>query len=268
LVNVWVDRSIKLARSYGYLDKLALIYPPVIPSDRPLNAVTKQRIRELHSQGEGQKLLKLLLDISRRGCNPFPIEHPYVPLLRRKKDGLFNKNPMIVDMLAQILLSLPVDAIIRGCERPADINRIMGSAFRNWLRSYFPQQGYPVLPKPQFRMYRGIAFLDATNARVMEYANRELGCNLRQGRDFLCKVFDKFIVGEARFMSTYGGSQTRDLRSTLDFVKDKTGSAIRVAVLDGIMWFYPSYVNMLRELGEDEYALSALLLKDFLESLR
>jgi len=111
-------------------------------------------------------------------------------------------------------------------------------------------------------------FLDATNSLVMEYANRELGCNLRQGRDFLCKVFDRFVIGEARFFSTPGGSQTRDLRSTLDFVRDKTGNAIRVAVLDGVVWFYRSYVYMVSELGEDEYALSALLLKDFLESLR
>ncbi len=205
-MNIWVERSIKLARSTGYLDRLVSIYPPDLPSDRPLDDVTKRRIRELHGQGKGVELLKLLLDISRRGRNPFPIEHPYVPLLRRERDRLFDKNPGVVNMLAQTILSLPVERIIRGCERSADINRVMGSAFHSWLRSYFPKQGYPVLPESQFKTYRGIAFLDASNAQVMKYANRELGCNLSQGRDFLCKVLDRFVIGEARFLSTPGGS--------------------------------------------------------------
>ena len=266
-MNVWAEKSIKVASSSGYLDKLSTVYSAVPTSDRPLDDGTRQRIRQLRRQRKGLELLKVLLEVKRKG-HPFPFEHPYISLLDRKKPNLFAKNPGIAQQIGQILLSTKAEDIIRGCERPADLNRVMGSMFRNWLRSYFPQQGYPVLPESQFEAHSGIAVLDAANARVREYANIKLGCDLTGGKDFLIKVSrGKFVVGEARFFSTAGGSQSRDLDNTLEFAKSKVGNAVRVAVLDGIMWFHKGYLYKISMLKEDEYALTALLLKEFLESL-
>jgi len=271
MTNEWIEKSVQLARGRDYLLKISQIYPATIPPRRPLDPKVKEMIEILHRSGDGVRLLKLLLDLRKKG-HPFPIEHPYVPLLGKRRE-IFNNNPGMVQIIADILLSMSVNDIIKGCERPPDINRIMGQAFRTWLKNNFPMYGYPVLPEPVFDAYQGSAILDATNRAIMEYVRRKLNIDLGKGRDVLVKVRNikgdvLYVIGEARFLSTSGGSQTRDLREVLSFVKETSGNFIRIGILDGVMWFDKSYLKMIRELKEGEYVLSALLLKDFLDWLR
>lgn len=265
-MNKWVRRSLEIANSPGYLDRLSAIYPAIRPPRRPLPNSAKQKIAELHRAGDGRGLVTLLLALRGKG-HPFPFEHPYASLLGKYPE-LLDKNPDIVRHLGESLLALSVKEIIRGCERPADINRVMGPAFRNWLRHFFPTQGYPVLPEAQFETYGGPAFLDAANSAVLHHASYKLGFPLERGRDFLARVGTRYVIGEARFLSTSGGSQTRDLRETIGFVKSAKKHLVAIAVLDGVIWFNRAYVQIVSELGKDEPALTALLLYDFLESLR
>lgn len=263
-MNKWVEKSIEVANAPRYLDSLTEIYPATPSPHRPLSRVVKRRIKALCEEGESFKLLMLMLELE---GHPFPIEHPYVSLFRRNPE-LIDQNPEVVGQIGHILLSLGDEGVIRGCERPPDLNRQIGPAFQNWLRSYFSQRGFAFLSELEFEKYQGKAFLDARNARVSRYANTKLGCQLTRGRDFLAKVRGKFVIGEARFLSTSGGSQSRDVRETVGFVKDKAGNAIRVAVLDGMVWFDTAMLAVVQNLGDDEPALSALLLEDFLKSLR
>jgi hypothetical protein len=267
-MNVWAEKSIKIANSPGYLDALSAIYPAILGSDRPLDQQEKQIIKQLHSKQRGKELVSFLLGLKRKK-HPFPFEHPYVSLLMRKKPDLFKRNPEIVKVIGDILLSMKHEDIIRGCERPADINRMMGPMFRNWLQEHFPAAGYSFVPKPKFQSSKGIVFLAGTDTELREYANTILGCNLFRGVDFLVKLKSgKYLIGEARFFSAIGGSQSRDLDATLEFARTKIGKAIRVAVIDGVVWFHKGYLFKISKLDEDEYALSALLLQEFLDSLR
>jgi len=270
MTNVWIEKSVELAESQDYLLKVSQIYPATIPPRRPLDQRTRRTIETLHKNRDGKSLLNFLLDL-RRKSHPFPIEHPYVPLLGKRKE-IFDKNPGMVEIVANILLNTHVEDIIRGCERPPDINRIMGQAFRRWVRSYFPGHGYPVLPIPKFDAHSTSAILDAANKAIMDYVRRKLSIDLGKGRDILVKIVNAegnilYVVGEARFLSTSGGSQTRDLREVLSFVRETNENLIRIGILDGVMWFERRYLRMIRQLGEDEYVLSALLLKDFLDWL-
>lgn len=267
-MNVWAEKSIKIANSPGYLDALSMIYLAIPGSDRPTSQQERQTIKQLHLEQRGSELVKLLLNLKRKG-HPFPFEHPYISLLMRKNPDLFKRNPQTVKVIGEILLSMEPKDIIRGCERPADINRMMGPMFRNWSQKHFPAAGYPLVPKPQFQSSKGIVFLAGTDAELREYANTILGCNLSRGVDFLAKLDGgKYLVGEARFLSAVGGSQNRDLDATLEFTRTKVGNAIRVAILDGIVWLHKGYLFRISKLDEDEHALSALLLQEFLDSLR
>jgi hypothetical protein len=265
-MNEWVKRSIDVANAPGYLDNLSVIYPADMLPRRPLDSVTKQKIRSLYEKGDSANLVKFLVGLTKRG-HPFPIEHPYASIFRQRPE-LIKKNPSVFQHLENIILTMPLDEIIRGCERPVDINRVMGQAFYNWLRQYFPNQRIPILPEANFERYSNGAFLDARNAEILNYLNRKFGYKLERGRDFLYKIGDKFVVGEARFLSTSGGSQTRDLNETIEFIKRVKGKVIAVGVLDGIVWFNNSYINRLSKLEDDEPALTVLLLKEFLNSIR
>jgi hypothetical protein len=266
MLNKWVKKSLEIAQSQNYLDRLSEIYPAEPLQRRPLEDDVKERIREVHERGDWKELLRIIFKQTKKG-HPFPIEHPYASILRQKPKLLEN-NPEVTRTLGSMLLEMSIDDIFRGMERPIDINRVMGPAFHNWLRRYFPNQGIPVLPQHQFESYRSRAFLDAKNAGILKYLNEKFGYELDRGRDFLFKISDKFVVGEARFLSTSGGSQTRDLKETIDFVRKMRGKVMAIGVVDGIVWFNRSYVKLLSSLTEDEPVLSALLLKDFLESLR
>jgi len=264
-MNEWVGRSIDLANSKGYLDRVATVYPATALPVRPLNTQAKEKIRSLHKQRDMTGLLGLLLEITKEK-HPFPIEHPYASIFRQEPK-LIEKNPSVFRNLGEIILSMPAEDVIKGVERPVDINRVMGQAFYSWLRSHFPKQGIPILPEPQFLNCKDRAFFDGRNSAILEFTTRRLGRTLERGRDFLYRIRERFVIGEARFLSTSGGSQSRDLNETVEFIKRNKGKVIGVGILDGIVWFNKTYVNKLSGLADDEPALTVLLMKDFLESL-
>lgn len=220
-MNEWVEKSIKIATGKGYLDKLSKIYPAALLPKRPLDDYAKEEIRRLHQQKDGKKLVTFLLGLTKHK-HPFPIEHPYASIFRQKPQ-LITQNPLVFKMLGDIILSMDAEEVIKGCERPIDINRVMGQAFYNWLTRFFPARGIPILPEHQFERSQGKAFLEGRNAKILDYINRKIGIPLKRGRDFLYKSKNKLVLGEARFLSTSGGSQTRDLIETIDFIKKIKG---------------------------------------------
>lgn len=265
-MNEWVEKSIEIANSAGYLDNLSKIYPASVLPRRPLGSIDRQEIKSLHERGDFKGLILFLLGLTKRG-HPFPIEHPYASIFRQKR-WLIQNNPEVFQLLEKIVMSMSVEDILRGCERPIDLNRVMGQAFQNWLRTYFLNQGTPILPEIEFSGYAKGAFLDGKDAKILDYVNRKLGYSLERGRDFIYKIGDRFVIGEARFLSTSGGSQSRDLNETINFIREVKGRVTAVGVLDGIIWFNRSYVNRLSSLKDDEAAFTVLLLDEFLENFR
>jgi len=265
IMGKWVEKSLKIANSHGYLDRLAEIYPAKTLPRRSLNDEDRAKLKRLHQKRNWKELLQMLFRFTKEG-HPFPIEHPYASILRQKPD-LAKKNLGTFEKLGREMLSMPIGDLIRGCERPIDLNRAMGSAFFNWVRKYFPDRKIPILPESEFERHEGLCFLNARNAAILDYVKRKLGITLERGRDLLAKKGDKYVIGEARFLSTSGGSQTRDLRETIGFVRGLKGKVSAIGVVDGIVWFNRSYVNMLSKLADDEVVLTALLLEDFLEAL-
>jgi hypothetical protein len=279
--NQWVAQSISLAQSPGYLDRLSQVYPAKPSAPRPLEPSVKKRMQQFHQSKNRQRLLKQLLELER-----FPFEHPYVPLLREYPE-LIDKNPGIVQQIGGELLKMDAEDIIRACERPPDINRQMGSAFRKWLKHYFSGKGYSFLSKKHdFLNHNGPAFLDAGDTVISQFVTTELALSLEvEGidieryfrRDCLAKVgkVPTYVIGEARFLSTFGGSQTRDLKETLEFVTRTNNAALKqnksikeVGILDGIPWLDDSYRNLIiAKVGPDDPVLSALLLEDYLQSI-
>lgn len=262
-MNKWVKASIELANSPGYLDKLTAIYPSVPTKREPLSPSVKRQIREFQGQDNEAALIELL--VSFRG-HPFPIEHPYVSLLRYMP-SLIRQNPVVVRDIGNILANLGEDGVIRGCERPPDLNRQMGHSFQSWLKRYFAPKGFKFLDEYRFGAYNGKAFLDAGDKRITAYANDKLGCDINRGRDLLVKINGKYAIGEARFLSSGGGSQSRDVRETITFAKDPVGQAKKIAIIDGMAWFDDDMLNVIKTLDSDEVGLSALLLDDFLQTL-
>lgn len=160
-MNRWVRKSIDLANSPGYLDKLQVVYPVTIESERPLPVKIKAELKEAYEQRDNIRLLKILLTLDK-----FPIKDPYVAFLRKDKKFL-DYNPQTVQRIAERIIAGSFEEMIKGIEEPKEFNRQIGTLFKKWL----PYTGYPILPLEEFESYQKIALLKGSEKELMDYAN-------------------------------------------------------------------------------------------------
>jgi len=258
LTNKWIEKSIELANSEGYLDKLSDVYPVTLDIERPLSEGIKDKLKTFFDKKDRVKLIEELIKMEK-----FPIKDPYVAFLKRNPSAI-KTNPKTIERITNTLFSMGFEEMIKGIEEPKEFNRKIGTLFKK----YIPKIGYPVLPEFQFNQFKGIAILKGSDRELMNYANSKLGCNLGKGLDILVKVNNKFIIGEAKFLTDFGGHQNAQFEDGLRLIENKDGNAVRIAILDGVVWIKGNNKMHRRILKVDDIALSSLLLKDFIETFR
>jgi len=257
LMNEWIEKSVKMANSPGYLDNLFRVYPLLINPERELPKETEEMIIKLVKKKEKKKLIKILIELEK-----FPIDNPYVGSLRTNEE-LIDKNPKIVDMICEQLFSMGANGVIRGCKTPKKSSRQFGAIFQKWV----PSLKHKILEGTEFEKFSGVAFLGGSDATRKNYANKKLNCNLREkGLDLLMKINGKFVIGQAKFITTGGGAQDNQFYEALRFVNSDRGKATRIAVLDGVIWFSTGYLEEIKETNRN--ILSALLLGEFIKSMK
>lgn len=251
----WVDRSFGLAQQAGYLDKLAAVYPVPPPTPRVLTETQLQTVEQAF-QLDDPSLLEALLRLKK-----FPFNDPYVGLLRKSPDEIL-RNPETVRRICLRLRDMGLDGVIDSLQQPKQSNRQMGPLFGKWLRRRY-------LFAPDIAGFRSsrepVVFLGTSGESLRLFAN-EKGCGLTKQPDFVAKVSNRYVVGEAKFIGTEGGNQNRAFEDALAVASSSCREAITVAVLDGIVWI-PDSGQMSRRLANFAgNALAALLLDDFLGS--
>ena len=205
----------------------------------------------------------ILLDLER-----FPIDDPYIGFLRKDKEAI-NKNPKTVKRIGERLFKMGFDNLIIGASRAKTPSRQIGQLFRKYLHKL----GYPVLPRDKFLKNKKIAILDGGDEALMKFAKEELGYKGQKGLDLVLKIDNKFIIGEAKFISMSGGTQDKSFREGISFVKHKSKKAIHIAILDGVVWLIkknkkPTLYETTINLKNNQIAFSALLLKEFIKSCK
>ncbi len=269
-MNKWVEKSINLADSSGYLDKLAIIYPVNLTLARTIDPAEQGKIQDLFNRKQSKELIRELLKLDR-----FPIDDPYVGFLRKDKEAI-NRNPKTVRRISSRLYRMGLENLIMGASKEKAPSRQVGQMFRKWIHKV----GYPVLSKNEFLNQDKIAFLDGGDAALVNFAREELGYGGQKGLDAVLRVGDKFILAETKLITTNGGTQDKSFREGISFIraKDKKRSIIKIAIFDGVVWIVSekarlkekkrlSLYESVTKLKNNEIVLSALLLRDFIESL-
>jgi len=257
-MNYWIRRSIDLANARGYLDRLHKVYPVTREPPRRIPEVVKQRIREAFDAKDDTALVKECLKLDK-----FPTKDPYAAFLRKKRGVFVEMNPRTVRRIAEELYSMGFPSVIRGIEEPKEFNRQIGTLFSRWLHTL----GYPFLAKAEFNQCEDIAFLDGTGLQLKEYANTVLGERLTKEPDLIARAGSTFVIGEAKFLTDSGGHQDRQFEDALSFLLSTAGRAIRVALLDGVVWIRGNTKMYRTVCSLEAPALSSLLLDEFLHSL-
>jgi hypothetical protein len=257
-MNKWVQKSIELAAKPGYLDKLYEIYPIQRGAERELAPEIIEKIKGAVKRKDKIKLIKALLD----GVDLFPIKDSYVAYLRKSPKAL-DLNPKTVERIGNVLLGMGFEAIVANSIQPKETNRQIGPMFRKSL----PKLGYPMLSGSEFLAYDGIAILDGSDKALKTFANKHLKTRVEKGLDFVAKIFGTYIIGEAKFLTDFGGHQNAQFNDPYALLHSRQKNLMRIGILDGVVWLPTNNAMHVRIKEQKGAALSALLLRNFIKEI-
>lgn len=116
---------------------------------------------------------------------------------------------------------------------------------------------------------KGNAILDASDAEMMAFARDHLNYKHNKGLDFISRFNGKYIIGEAKFLTDFGGHQNAQFNDAIATIKSKSVKAVKIAILDGILYIKGNN-KMYKDISgklKKENIMSALVLREFLYQL-
>ncbi len=256
-MNHWTQLSIDFANQRNYLDELFSVYPTIPEGIRDIDQELWDEAERLFNDKNNIELLKVLLKL-----DLFPIKDSYVAYLKRDKNSI-ERNPNTVDRLCGRLYEMGLDKIYEKCSEPKETNRQIGPLFRRWLNRGV--LGVMPVPLENFLSNNNNAILDAGDAQMMAFAKEHLNYTHEKGLDFVGRFNNKYVIGEAKFLTDFGGHQNAQFNDAISTVKTNV-NAETIAILDGVLYINGKnkmYRNITEELTEYN-VMSSLVLREYL----
>lgn len=255
-MNEWSRRTLDMVNNQDCLDRLQQVYPHE-EGERDVAPSILASISQSFEDGDDTELLDKLLNLDK-----FPYKDSYVAFLRTDR-GAIVRNPQTVRRICDRLYAMGIDNLIEGVTQPKEANTRRGNQFRYWARGHFNW-----VDINQFRTSQnGIVMLDATELEARNFCNTVMGVGISKRPDIVAKSGRRYVIGEAKFLSSTGGNQGRAFDDGMLLATNSSGNAFKIFVLDGIHWI---------QRGSDQYhkieygtaaVLSVLLLEEFLENV-
>lgn len=264
-MNEWTRKSAELAQTKDYLDRLYEVYKITPNPEReiPQNVLDKIKYY-IESENNDIELLKLLFTLEL-----FPIKDSYVAFLKKEKNALKN-NPRQVKRICDLIREMGYDKVVSRITEPKETNRQIGPMFKAWVEK--ARLGLNIYDHPYiFADTMADGILNCSDAAMRIFAQEYLGYNRNKGLDFIARKNGIYIIGEAKFLSDFGGHQNAqfdDALSTMHSPINSGAKVIPICILDGVNYIEGNnkFYKYLKE--NDDIIISALLLKDFLESIK
>jgi len=260
-MNYWTQLSIDYANQKSYLDDLFQVYPTIPDGIRELNEDLWKDVKKAFEKKDNTALIKNLAKL-----DLFPIKDSYVAYLKRDKAAL-ERNPATAARLSGRLYEMGLDSIYTRCSEPKETNRQIGPLFKRWLNK--KALGIQPVKLEQFMATKENAVLDASDAEMMSFAREHLNYNHKKGLDFVARFNGKYVIGEAKFLTDFGGHQNAQFNDAIATINAENVKAIKIAILDGVLFIKGKnkmYKDITGELKNDNI-MSALVLREFLYQL-
>lgn len=260
-MNHWTKLSIDYASQRSYLDDLFQVYPTIPEGIRELNGELWKDVKRAFKKRDNITLIKNLVKL-----DLFPIKDSYVAYLKRDKDAL-ERNPATVARLSGRLYEMGLDMIYTRCSEPKETNRQIGPLFKRWLNK--KALGIQPVKLNEFLKAKGNVILDASDVEMMIFARQHLNYRHSKGLDFIGRFNGKYVIGEAKFLTDFGGHQNAQFNDAIATVKAKGVKATTVAILDGVLYIkgknkmYKDITGRLKK----KNIMSALVFREFLYQL-
>lgn len=257
-LNHWTEMSIEYANQRSYLDDLFQVYPTIPDGIRDINGGLWKDVEKAFEKRDNTLLLENLLKL-----DLFPIKDSYVAYLKRDKGALV-RNPSTVNRLAGRLYEMGLDEIFSHSSEPKETNRQIGPLFKRWLNK--KSLGVSPLKLNKFLETKENAVLDAGDAEMMVFAYEHLNYRHNKVLDFIGRFNGKYVIGEAKFLTDFGGHQNAQFNDAISTINARGIKAITVAILDGVLYIdgkNKMYKDITGHLRNDNI-MSALVFREFL----
>ena len=211
---------------------------------------------------DDSNLVNSLLDL-----DLFPIKDPYVRYLKKDRNSI-ERNPETVKRLADQIREFSIDELRKKCEVPKESNRQMGQLFNNWVKNGNLGSDCEVFDDiGKFANSNGNRCFVGGDEQKRRFVSNTFDHELGKGFDLLVVFNDRFVFGEAKLITDFGGHQDRQYEDAIRIFNVDL-DVERVAVVDGVIYIDNGKNKMQRQVREDNRPImSALVLREFLESL-
>lgn len=260
-MNYWTELSIEYANQRSYLDDLFQVYPTIPEGIREINQEIWADVEKAFSKQDNITLIKELLRL-----DLFPIKDSYVAYLRRDKEAI-QRNPKTINRISGRLYEMGINKIFEHCSEPKETNRQIGQMFRRWVQN--KSLGIKPVSLDKFIANQDDAILDAGDKEMKDFAKANLNYNRDKGLDFVARFNKKYVIGEAKFLTDFGGHQNAQFNDAIATLEAKNVKAIKIAILDGV-----PYIKGRNKMHKDiitKYSncniMTSLVLREFLYQL-
>lgn len=226
-INYWTDLSIQYAEQRSYLDDLFSVYPTIPNGIRDIDKTSWNKIEQSFNNKDNIALIQNLLKL-----DLFPIKDSYIAYLKRDKTSI-KRNPNTVDRICGMLYEMGLDKIFIQATLPKETNRQIGPLFKRWLHK--GSLGTFPIKIEDFLKNDCNAILDGTDAQMMDFAKNCLNYTNNKGLDFIARFNKKYVIGEAKFLTDFGGHQNAQFNDAITTAKSQT-TATTIAILDGVSY--------------------------------
>lgn len=257
-MNYWTELSIEYANQRNYLDDLFQVYPTIPEGIREINTARWTNIETAFNRNNNHDLIKELIKL-----DLFPIKDSYIAYLRRDRTAI-DRNPQTVNRISGRLYEMGLDIIFARCTEPKETNRQIGPFFKRWLDR--GALGIQPVGIDEFMATNDNAILKGSDAQLMEFARNHLNYHHNKGLDFIGRFNGKYVLGEAKFLTDFGGHQNAQFNDAISTVEAKGVNAIKIAILDGVLYIKGSnkMYNDITTTYAECNILSSLVLREFL----
>jgi hypothetical protein len=190
----------------------------------------------------------------------------YVAYLKRDKSAL-SRNPATASRLSGRLYEMGLKTIYAKSSEPKETNRQIGPLFRRWLNQ--KSLGIQPVKLQEFLKTKGNAILDSGDAGMMAFAKEYLNYKHNKGLDLVARFNGKYVIGEAKFLTDFGGHQNAQFNDAITTIKAKNVKAVKIAILDGVLYIKGNN-KMYKDITtkyKKENIMSSLVLREFLYSI-
>lgn len=256
-MNYWTKFSIEYANQRNYLDDLFSVYPTIPNGIRDIDQELWKEVEKSFNKQDNTSLIENLLKLEL-----FPIKDSYVAYLKRDKTAI-DRNPKTIDRLSGRLYEMRLDKIFERATEPKETNRQIGPLFRRWVNK--GSLGIKPVPLKEFMSSNDNAILDAGDNEMMNFAKEHLKYKHKKGLDLVARFNGKYVIGEAKFLTDFGGHQNAQFNDAIATAKSKVNT-ITIAILDGVLYI-PGQNKMYQSITKEHKKLnimSTLVLREFL----